>query len=161
MVERPAVDASPLIFLSRGGFLDFLQLVGSEVVIPSTVMDEIQKYGDSDVTVRAIAKTDWLVVVPSVSIPAIVQNCHLDRGEESVLAWGYSHPGTEIIVDDLAGRRCANSLGIPIRGTLGLVLTAKQRKVIPAALPILEQLRQSGMYLSGAIIDRALRLVGE
>ena len=77
------------------------------------------------------------------------------------IAWGYDHPGTLIIVDDLAARRCAATLGIPVRGTLGLVLTAKKRGVIPEARPVLEQLRQSGMYLSDRILSQALALVEE
>ncbi|WP_373528231.1 DUF3368 domain-containing protein [Nostoc sp.] len=32
-------------------------------------------------------------------------------------------------------------MGIPVRGTLGIVITAKLRGVIPAARPVLEQLR--------------------
>jgi predicted nucleic acid-binding protein len=60
-----------------------------------------------------------------------------------------------------AGRRCATTLGIPIRGTLGLVLTAKQRGEISAARPVLEQLRLSGMYLSDRVMNQALALVGE
>jgi predicted nucleic acid-binding protein len=60
-----------------------------------------------------------------------------------------------------AGRRCATTLGIPIRGTLGLVLTAKQRGEISTARPVLEQLRLSGMYLSDRVMNQALALVGE
>lgn len=52
-------------------------------------------------------------------------------------------------------------VGIPVRGTLGLVLAAKQRGDIPAARPILEKLRQSGMYLSDRVVNEALALVGE
>jgi predicted nucleic acid-binding protein len=67
----------------------------------------------------------------------------------------------EAIIDDLAGRRCAALLGIPVRGTLGIVLTAKQRGVIPAARPVLECLIQSGLYLSRRILDTGLQRVGE
>ena len=59
------------------------------------------------------------------------------------------------------GRRCANSLGIPVRGTLGLILTAKRRHIIPQARPVLEQLRAAGMYLSDSVMNRALKTVGE
>ncbi|MEY3403806.1 MAG: hypothetical protein RLZZ86_3428 [Cyanobacteriota bacterium] len=52
-------------------------------------------------------------------------------------------------------------LGIPIRGTLGIVLTAKQRGIIRSARPVLEQLRLRGMYLSDKVINQALTLVGE
>ena len=77
------------------------------------------------------------------------------------MSWGYHHPNTEVIIDDLAARRCAEALGIPVRGTLGLVLTAKQRGVISEASPVLEQLRLSGMYLSERLINQVLMSVGE
>jgi predicted nucleic acid-binding protein len=78
-----------------------------------------------------------------------------------VIAWAQEHPGAEAIVDDLAARRCAASLGIAVRGTLGLVLLAKQRGRIDSARVLLEQLRQSEMYLSDRVMNRALALVGE
>nr|WP_267871621.1 DUF3368 domain-containing protein [Nostoc sp. CHAB 5715] len=64
-------------------------------------------------------------------------------------------------MDDLAARRCAAVLGIPVRGTLGIVLTAKQRGKITMARPIIENLRSSGMYLSDRAINQALALVDE
>ena len=78
-----------------------------------------------------------------------------------MLAWGSHNPGTVIIVDDLAARRCAAGHGISVRGTLGLVLTAKKRGMIPEARPVLEKLRQSGMYLSDRILNQAFALIGE
>jgi predicted nucleic acid-binding protein len=82
-------------------------------------------------------------------------------GESAVLTWAHAHVGSEAIIDDLAGRRCAAAFHIPVRGTLGLVLVAKQRGRIPSARQILEQLRQSGMYLSDPAMNNALRLIGE
>ncbi|WP_242055410.1 DUF3368 domain-containing protein [Nostoc flagelliforme] len=72
------------------------------------------------------------------------------------MTWGYANPGTEVILDDLVARRCAATLSIPVRGTLGIMITAKQRGVIPAARPVLEQLRLCGMYLSDRVINQAL-----
>lgn len=94
-------------------------------------------------------------------IPDTIRAWDLGVGETAVLAWGSDNPGTVIIVDDLAARRCAASHGIPVRGTLGLVLTAKKRGMIPEARPVLEKLRQSGMYLSDRILNQALALIGE
>jgi predicted nucleic acid-binding protein len=50
---------------------------------------------------------------------------------------------------------------VPLRGTVGLVLAAKQAGRIAAARPVLERLRDSGMYLSDAVLNRALSRVGE
>ncbi len=94
-------------------------------------------------------------------MPELIQSWDLEPGESAVLTWGYVHPNTEVIVDDLAARRCAVALEIPVRGTLGLVLTAKQRGTIVAAQPILEQMRDSGMYLSERVMNQALALVRE
>ena len=161
MAERPAVNASPLIFLSRAGMLDMLKLEGEEIVIPKAVAEEIRRRGSADLTVQAIARTTWLIPIEAPPISDTIRAWDLGEGEASVLAWGYDHPGTVIIVDDLAARRCAATLGIPVRGTLGLILTAKKRGVIPQARLVLENLRQSGMYLSDRILNQALKLVDE
>jgi predicted nucleic acid-binding protein len=63
-------------------------------------------------------------------------------------------------MDDWEGRRCARSLGIPFIETLGLVLLAKQIGRIPAARPVVERLRISGMYLSDRVIKEVLARVG-
>jgi predicted nucleic acid-binding protein len=161
VAERPVINASPLIFLSKGGLIDFLQLLGDEILVPSAVAVEIQQRGIDDPTVLALTQTNWLVVVETPPILEIIQSWDLGKGESSVLTWAYTHPNTEAIVDDLAARRCAAVLGIPVRGTLGLVLTAKQRGKIPAARPVLDNLRSLGMYLSDRVINQALALIGE
>ena len=161
MAERPAVNASPLIFLSRAGLLDMLRLEGAEVVVPRSVAQEIHRRGSDDPTVQSIEKALWLTVIDALPIPDTIRAWDLVEGENAVLAWGHTNPGTVIIIDDLAARRCAAAHGIPVRGTLGLILSAKKRGLIPEARPVLENLRQSGMYLSNRILSQALALVGE
>lgn len=77
------------------------------------------------------------------------------------LAGDRVHPGTEAVIDDFAARRCAATIGVPVRGTLGIVLEAKQRGIVPSARTIVEQMRQTGMYLSDEIMNQALALVRE
>ena len=138
MAERPVVNASPLIFLSKGNLLELLQLASEEIVVPVAVATEIQRRGQADVTVQALERTPWLTVVTTPQVASKIRNWDLGEGESAVLAWAYGHPGKEAIVDDLAARRCATTLDIPIRGTLGLVLMAKRKGVVSAAGPILE-----------------------
>jgi predicted nucleic acid-binding protein len=157
----PVIDSSPLILLAKANLLGLLQMFYPEVLVPSTVAAEIRQYGTTDVTFQSLIQTEWLVIVETPSIPEPVRVCNLDPGESAVLAWAYNYPDTEAILDDLAARRCANSLGIPVRGTLGLVLKAKQQGKIPSARTLLEQLRQSGMYLSERVLNQSLELVGE
>lgn len=161
MTEAPAVNTSPLVFLSRSGMLELLRLANRRVVIPRTVMEEIAVRGPDDVTVKAVETTEWLSVVETPAVPDRVREWNLGKGESAVLTWALMNPGTEIIIDDLAARRCATTLGIPVRGTIGLVLKAKRAGVISAARPAIEQLRRSGLYLSKRVVDEVLALVDE
>lgn len=117
--------------------------------------------GEADPTARAITDTPWLLVTQTPAIPAAIQSWGLGPGESSVLAWAYTHAGTEAIMDDLLGRRCAEVFNIPVRGTLGLVLVAKQRGRITSARDVLMQLRTGGMFLSDLVMNDALKLVRE
>ena len=78
-----------------------------------------------------------------------------------MLSHALANPGSGVILDDQAARRCATALGIPHQGTLGLVIYAKQQGLVPAARPLVELLRQEGMYLSDQIMNQALAQVGE
>ena len=161
MAERVIVNASPLIFLARAGLIDFLLLLSPEVAVPAAVADEIQRRGPDDPTARAVAGNPWVKVVPTPAVPPSIQAWGLGAGESAVLALACLQSGAEAVIDDLAARRCAAALAIPVRGTLGLVLLAKQRNRISRGRPILMQLRLGGMYLSDHVMDRALALVGE
>ena len=161
MAESAVVDTSPLIILSRAGELHLLQLAAEQVVVPTAVQREIEAYGPDDPTVRAIAATPWLQVVASAPLPERVRALDLGAGESDVIAWALAHPACEAIIDDLDARRYATSLGIRLVGTIGLVLRAKQRGVLPRARPVLEELRGSGLYLSEPVLARVLASVGE
>lgn len=92
--------------------------------------------------------------------PVTITEWQLGAGESAVLALAAEHQ-LEAIIDDLAGRKCAAALNIPVRGTLGIVLVAKQRGVIPAARPVIEDMMHAGLYLSRRVLDKALQRVGE
>jgi predicted nucleic acid-binding protein len=155
------VDASPLIHLAKGGYLELLRLVGDSVAVPVAVANEIRRRGPEDLTAHALDTTPWLIPTETPAVPPIIQAWDLGPGESGVLAYAYVNTGSIAIIDDLAARRCAEALRIALRGTLGLVLIAKKRGVLPAARPVLLKLKQSGMYLSDRVLDQALALIGE
>ena len=63
MADRPAVNASPLIFLARANLLDLLQLAGPDIVVPAPVADEILREGPEDPAARALRATPWMKIV--------------------------------------------------------------------------------------------------
>lgn len=161
MAEPPIANTSPIIVLAHAGSLELLRLVADHVLVPRAVKVEVDRYGPDDPAAQALARLSWLEVVDTGPAEERVRAYRLDRGEAAVLTWALRHPGTTAIIDDRAGRRCAEALGIPTRGTLGLILTAKQRGIILAARPLVERLRAAGLYLSDRTVDAALAQVGE
>jgi len=122
---------------------------------------EICHGGPSDPAVQALAQATWLLKVDPGRIPAKVAAFRLSNGESAVLAHALANPGNGVIIDDQAARSAAAALGIPHQGTLGVVVFAKAQGFIPAARPVVEQLRQHGMYLSDQVMNQALAQVGE
>jgi len=161
-VDKPAViNASPLIFLSRGQQLELLRHFASRILVPEPVANEILMKGPEDITTKTLDSTSWLEVVSVVPVPEKILEWGLGAGESSVLAFAHENPRMEAIIDDLAGRKCADHLNIPVRGTLGIVLASKKRGLIRKARPVMETLIHSGLYLSRPVLDEALRRVGE
>ena len=110
--------------------------------MPAAVAREILAHGPRDVTANAVATSTWMKQADDIAIPPNVMAWDLGDGESSVLVWALSHPGTPAIIDDLEGRRCAESLGITLRGTVGLVLRARRTGLIDSARDALERLRK-------------------
>lgn len=73
MAERPAVNASPLIFLADADLLHLLRLAGDEVIVPDVFADEIRRRGPADVTARALEQTSWLLITKAPEVPPIIQ----------------------------------------------------------------------------------------
>lgn len=161
MDKFAAVNASPLIFFSRAHHIELLHNFAHHIYVPESVAAEIKAKGPQDITARVLNAAPWLEVVPSKAAPDFISDWGLGPGETAVLALAYENPGMEAIIDDLAARKCAAFLQIPVRGTLGIVLVAKSRGIISQARPVIEELISSGLYLSRAIIDEALKRVGE
>jgi predicted nucleic acid-binding protein len=159
--ETAVINASPLILFCRAEKLVLLREFAAHILVPMPVAKEISARGRSDVTAKTIESTPWIEMIPSPPIPEAVASWGLGPGESSVLAVAAANPEMTAIIDDLSGRKCAARLGIPVRGTLGIVLTAKRRGVILQARPVLEDLLASGLYLRRRVLDEALKRVGE
>jgi predicted nucleic acid-binding protein len=160
LFESAVVNASPLIYLGRTGNLHLIEGCARNVWVPDVVLDEIRA-GQNEPAAPVVDAAAWLKAVSVGNVPPHVAAWNLGAGESAVLAWALAHAGTRAVIDDREGRRCAAQLGVKVVGTVGLVLAAKRRGLVPAARPLIDELIASGLYLSEEIADRALALVGE
>lgn len=121
---------------------------------------EIQRRGKQDVTVQALAKAGWLSSIEVTPHPLVLA-WDLGIGETGVLSYALHKPNIKVVIDDGLARKCAETHEIPLLGTLGIVLRAKQQGLISAARPIMQELKRHGMYLKDSTLNQALALIGE
>ncbi len=69
--------------------------------------------------------------------------------------------GSVAVLDDRDARRVARQLGIPLTGTLGLLVDAKQCGLIPAVTPLLDELERYNFHMSTRIRETILKAAGE
>ena len=155
------VNASPLILLARIERLDLLTALAEQVVVPEAVLREIQAGSHRDATAGKVKDLASLLQVEDRRVPDRVRLWDLGAGESQVLAHGLDRPEARVVLDDLAARRCALSLGLPMIGTLGVVILCRHRGILSAARPVVEALREAGLRLKPALVERALAKIGE
>jgi predicted nucleic acid-binding protein len=158
---RRIVNASPLILLAKVGQLDLLRAGVPEIIVPDAVLREVGARGPADPVFLEIQRASWLKIVTAPPTPLEVLVWDLGDGESSVLSAALHDPECEVILDDRDARRCAQSLNIGVRGTIGPIILARQIGSIPAARPLLEQVRQAGLFVTDDLVRQALVLVGE
>jgi len=84
----------------------------------------------------------------------------VDAGEASAIASALAL-NTGVVMDDRAGRRVAGRLGLPVIGTLGVLVLSKRAGLVSEIGPWIASLVKSGYYLADGVIQDALRLAGE
>jgi len=161
MAERWVVNASPLIVLAKVRHAHLLSALTDEVVVPQMVVDEINA-GPAEDPARAWLSDNPLPVVATSRAPAELLAWDLGAGETAVMAYALTNSDWTAILDDNAARKCARSFGISVKGTLAVVIMAKQRGLIPSAADMIRQLQQHDYRIQESIVRDALaRTVGE
>ncbi len=61
----------------------------------------------------------------------------------------------------MKGRKEAISKGLPVTGTVGVLLAAKRKGFLPELGPVLDILKKHRYYLSDELLAKALQLAGE
>lgn len=159
--RRVIVDTSPLLYLHQLGLLHLLPDVVGSSIVPVAVADELAEGRRLGVAAPDPADYSWIEVrqVPGAAILPLAWD--LGSGEREVLALALGMPGALVVLDDRLARRAAQILGIPLVGTLGLLLNAKQLGLIPAVKPLLDHLDRLNFRVDAETRRHVLRLAEE
>jgi len=104
---------------------------------------------------------EWITVRPPASTAVLPLGMDLGPGETEVLALALESADAIVILDDALARQMATTLSIRLRGSLGLLLDAKQASLVSAITPLLDQLQALGFHLSSETRKLILDLASE
>jgi predicted nucleic acid-binding protein len=144
-------DTSCLIILTNIGEIELLNKVYGRII---TTLDIAREYGD--------VLPEWIEI-------ATVNDKHkqqllemqIDRGESSAIALALEIPDSIIILDDYKARKIAEQLGLSYTGTIGVIIKAKLKGIIPSIRPLLNKIQQTNFRLSADIELQALKKANE
>lgn len=161
MPQPPVIlNNTPLVALWQIECWDILRELFGEVLIPAAVHAEFLAV-DAVSRNEALARANWINVATLADAKLALVFTSLDTGEAEVLALALETGARLVVLDERKARRMAYRLGLPLTGTIGVILLAKQRGLINRIGPLLEQLIENGLFVDSELVAEALRLADE
>lgn len=155
-------NTTPLSELAKIDRLDLLQTLFTKILIPPAVYTELTT-GNHPAT-TAIPAATWIetrVVNQAERIEQLLQTPGLDRGECAAIALAEELNADRLLMDERAGRRLAQQLGLPVIGTIGILLLAKQLGILNEIAPLLNDLIDQGKWISSTFYRQVLQMADE
>jgi len=144
-------DASCLIVLSKIGQLELLHQVFGEVIVPQAVAEEYGQILPTWIVVRTPTQTSLVLILEET----------LDVGESNAIALAVEMGDCYLILDDQKARKMAASMKIDFTGTLGVIISAKQRGILSSVRPVFNKIIATDFRVSNVMIEQILLELGE
>lgn len=161
MPSGPVIlNNTPLIVFWVLGRFELLRSLYHEVLIPDAVLAEFLAV-ELHPRRQALTQAPWIVSAQLKNAHTASIYAGLDRGESEVLALAVEREARLVIIDERRGRSFALRLHLPLTGTLGVLIAAKQKGLLAAVRPLIEELQSAGLYFHPDLIAQVLATVTE
>jgi len=154
-------NTSPIEYLHQLELLRILHALAGQVIVPPAVVDELAEGRALGVNLPDLTALDWVTIRRPVSELAVPLVTDLGPGETEVLMLALESREAIVVLDDALARRVAETFGLRLTGTLGLLLDAKRAGLIPAVSPLLDQLQALRFRVAPHTRAAVLKLAGE
>ncbi len=159
---KVVLNTSPQILLTKIGRLDLLAHLYKDILIPASVLDELKaKPGCEVQQIHAFIETKVFQVQKAMSDYLKLVPADLGKGERETIALAIESNADLVILDDREGRGIARSKGLSVSGTIGVLVEARERKLLTSIRPELDRLVEAGMWLDEVFYQRIQQKFGE
>jgi predicted nucleic acid-binding protein len=150
-------DTSPINYLVLIGEIEVLPALYRKIIVPEAVFEELQADETPElVRAWAVNAPAWFTVLPATIL--LAGNLpELDEGEKQAIALFEEINADALIIDERAGREEAARRGIFVIGTLGVLNSAAEKRLIDLSAALLK-LKQTSFRASEKLIADLLLL---
>ncbi|HPN32568.1 MAG TPA: DUF3368 domain-containing protein [bacterium] len=131
-------NTSCLIILDNLEMLYILKELYGNIIITEEVFNEFGKEIPDWIKVVEVKNRNYLKIL----------NTQVDLGEASTIALAMESENNVIILDDLKARKLSKTLKLKMTGTLGILLKAKEMKIITSIENILSKMEDFNFRIS-------------
>jgi uncharacterized protein len=142
------VNTSPLQYLHQIGQLDLFPKLFGRIIVPKAVAAELTVGRRFGISLPEPEALEWIDLRNPASAVGGLLSWDLGAGESAVLSLALEHPGSWVVLDDKLARQAAIHLHLPLLGTAGILLRAKNAGHLRAIGPALTQLSALGFRLT-------------
>lgn len=159
-MREVVTNTSPLLYLHQLGTIGLLAALYQKVLVPKSVIEELDTGRAGGHDVPDVAALAWAEVVSSPTLALLALATDLGKGEAEAIAVAHERNAL-LILDDGLARRHARLIGVTVTGTLGILLKAKAEGHLPRIAPLVTRLAELGFRLSAETRDAVLKLANE
>ncbi|WP_045222031.1 DUF3368 domain-containing protein [Desulfonatronum thioautotrophicum] len=156
------LNASPLILLGKADLLRVVSPLAELWLIPEGVAAEVEIKKPLSGYIAGLESCSKATRESVRQIHPLVAAWDLGNGESEVLTLAIEHGGKcKAVLDDLQARKCANLFGVPLVGTLGLLVMAKRVGLVKSIRPEIEKLIGIGLRIDPVLLSGVYQKIGE
>ena len=150
-------DSSALVAIAIVDKLDVLDKLFGSVYIPKAVFDEISKQDKPE----SKKLTDYCMSHVIDIREQVNFNISLGLGESEAIVLYKEKNADFLLCDDKKAKKFAQTFGINTIGSLGILLKAKEKKLIDTINPLLVLLKKSNIFIDDKTFELVLKMAGE
>ena len=156
-------DTSPVSNLLLIERLDILQKLFTEIIIPAAVDREIRALKQFGKDLSEYETAEWIKVVSPNNLQKVQSlQTKLDEGEAQAIALALELNCDLLLMDERIGTNIARQEGLQTVGLVGVLIKAKEEKIIEKVGEILDDLRTvAGFWLDRKLEKKILEQLGE
>lgn len=153
-------NTTPLSCFLRIDRTDLVGTLFPDLMIPGAVAGELDRgsrlvgaWRDRlNVRVEAVLASPFLDLL----------GAELDPGEAEAIALAVERRADLLLIDEVRGRAAARRVGVPVVGSVGIIILAKHAGLIESGRPLIDDLTaRGGLWLAASLRAAVLSQLGE